>query len=66
MTRPIAAPAEQSGPSTTTAPGSPGSGLGMSSDRARVLGGQLELTINPDPDGLVVQRLTLPVPGYGS
>ena len=54
--------------STATAadgqPWSPGSGLGMIEDRAAGLGGQLELTINPDRDGLVVQRLTLPAPGY--
>ncbi|MGS0686005.1 histidine kinase [Nakamurella sp. GG22] len=58
--------AEQSGPSTAVGPGSPGSGLGMLSDRAGMLGGQLELTIDPDPDAFVVQRLTLPVPGYKS
>ncbi len=45
-------------------PWSPGSGLGMVADRAAGLGGRLELTINPDRDGLVVQRLTLPAPGY--
>jgi len=43
---------------------SPGSGLGMIADRATGLGGQLELGVNPDRDGLVVQRLTLPAPGY--
>ena len=43
---------------------SPGSGLGMIADRATGLGGQLELRINPDRDGLVLQRLTLPAPGY--
>lgn len=42
----------------------PGSGLGMIADRATILGGRLELTIDPAPDGLVVQRLTLPAPGY--
>jgi signal transduction histidine kinase len=45
-------------------PWAPGSGLGMIADRAAGLGGLLELTINPDRDGLVVQRLTLPAPGY--
>lgn len=44
----------------------PGSGLGMISDRAAALGGELELTIDPDRDGLIVQRLTLPAPGYDS
>lgn len=43
---------------------SPGSGLGMLADRAAALGGLLELTIDPDRDGLIVQRLTLPAPGY--
>ena len=43
---------------------SPGSGLGMLADRAAALGGLLELTVDPDRDGLVVQRLTLPAPGY--
>ena len=47
-------------------PWAPGSGLGMIADRAARLGGLLELTINPDRDGLVVQRLTLPAPGYES
>lgn len=42
----------------------PGSGLGMIADRAAVLGGRLELTIDADRDGLVVQRLTLPAAGY--
>lgn len=42
----------------------PGSGLGMIADRAATLGGQLELTINPDRDGIVVQRMTVPAPGY--
>ena len=41
-----------------------GSGLGMIADRASALGGLLELTIDPDRDGLVVQRLTLPALGY--
>jgi signal transduction histidine kinase len=45
-------------------PWAPGSGLGMIADRAARLGGALELTINPDRDGLVIQRLTLPAPGY--
>ncbi len=45
-------------------PWRPGSGLGMIADRAASLGGELELTINPDRDGLVVQRLTLPAPEY--
>ena len=36
----------------------------MLSCRASALGGCLELTIDPDEDGLVVQRLTLPVTGY--
>jgi len=45
-------------------PWSPGSGLGMLADRAAALGGHLELTIDPDRDGLVVQRLTLPAVGY--
>jgi len=44
----------------------PGSGLGMIADRAARLGGSLELTIDPDRDGLVVQRLTLPAPRYDS
>jgi hypothetical protein len=57
---------EQSGPTISTAPGSPGSGLGMLSDRAGMLGGQLDLIVDPDPDAFVVQRLTLPVPGYDS
>jgi signal transduction histidine kinase len=43
---------------------SPGSGLGMIADRAAGLGGALELTVMPGPDGLIVQRLTLPAPGY--
>jgi signal transduction histidine kinase len=43
---------------------SPGSGLGMISDRCTALGGALELSTDPDPDGLVVQRLTLPAPEY--
>ena len=42
----------------------PGSGLGMLSDRCMALGGVLELSTDPDPDGLVVQRLTLPAPEY--
>jgi signal transduction histidine kinase len=45
-------------------PWSLGSGLGMLADRAAGLGGRLEMTINNDRDGLVVQRLTLPAPGY--
>jgi signal transduction histidine kinase len=45
-------------------PWRPGSGLGMIADRAAALGGLLELTIDPERDGLVVQRLTLPAPGY--
>lgn len=45
-------------------PGSPGSGLGMIAGRAKGLGGQLELIVDPDPDGLVIQRLTLPAPAY--
>jgi len=36
----------------------------MLADRAAALGGPPELTIDPDRDGLVVQRLTLPAPGY--
>ena len=47
-------------------PWAPGSGLGMIADRAAGLGGLLELTINPGRDGLVIQRLTLPAPGYDS
>jgi signal transduction histidine kinase len=43
---------------------SPGSGLGMISDRCAALGGLLELSTDPDPDGLVVQRVTLPTPEY--
>jgi len=43
---------------------SPGSGLGMIADRSRAVGGLLELSMDPDPDGLVVQRLTLPAPEY--
>jgi signal transduction histidine kinase len=43
---------------------SPGSGLAMIADRAAMLGGQLEMTINDDRDGLVVQRLTLPAVRY--
>jgi signal transduction histidine kinase len=42
----------------------PGSGLGMISDRCVAIGGALELSTDPDPDGLVVQRLTLPAPEY--
>jgi hypothetical protein len=38
----------------------------MIADRAAGLGGLLELTINPGRDGLVIQRLTLPAPGYDS
>ena len=49
---------------STIDPGAPGSGLGMLSCRASALGGCLELTIDPDEDGLIVQRLTLPVTGY--
>lgn len=45
-------------------PWAPGSGLGLIADRAAILGGRLELTIDPASDGLVVQRLTLPAPGY--
>jgi signal transduction histidine kinase len=45
---------------------SPGSGLGMIADRASGLGGELELIIDPDRDGLVVQRLTVPAHGYDS
>ena len=36
----------------------------MISDRCVAIGGALELSIDPDPDGLVVQRLTLPAPEY--
>ena len=36
----------------------------MIADRAAGLGGSLELTVLPGPDGLIVQRLTLPAPGY--
>ncbi|MET0966865.1 MAG: GAF domain-containing protein [Nakamurella sp.] len=43
---------------------SPGSGLGMIADRAAILGGRLELTIDADQDGLVIQRLTLPAVRY--
>ncbi len=43
---------------------SPGSGLGMLADRAVALGGLLELTADRDPDGLVIQRLTLPAQRY--
>src|SRR5664279_4137790 len=39
-------------------PWSPGSGLGMLADRAAGLGGALELTVNPDPDGLVTVSYT--------
>lgn len=46
------------------APWSPGSGLGMIAERAAALGGQLELIVDAEPDGLVVQRMTLPAPGY--
>jgi signal transduction histidine kinase len=42
----------------------PGSGLGMIAERCRAVGGLLELTVDPDPDGLVVQRLMLPAQGY--
>ncbi len=47
-----------------TQPGSPGSGLGILRCRAGALGGRLELTVDPDADGFVVQRLTLPLTGY--
>jgi signal transduction histidine kinase len=43
---------------------SPGSGLGMIADRAAVLGGQVELTVDSDRDGLIIQRLTVPAVGY--
>jgi DNA-binding NarL/FixJ family response regulator len=43
---------------------SAGSGLGMIADRAAMLGGQLELTIDADRDGLIIQRLTLPAGRY--
>ncbi len=56
--------ADAAGLITTSHPGAPGSGLGMLSCRAAALGGRLELTIDPDQDGLIVQRLTLPVTGY--
>lgn len=56
--------AEQAGFTSTTTPGAPGSGLGMLGCRAGALGGCLELTIDPDQDGLILQRLTLPVTGY--
>ncbi len=58
------ATAEQAGVTSTTSPGAPGSGLGMLNCRARAVGGCLELTIDPDQDGLIVQRLTLPATGY--
>ena len=45
-------------------PWSAGSGLGMIADRAAHVGGQLELTVNPDRDGIIVQRLTLPASRY--
>ncbi len=47
-----------------TDPGSPGSGLGILRCRAGALGGRLELTVDPDPDGFVVQRLSIPLTGY--
>ncbi|MET0863071.1 MAG: GAF domain-containing protein [Nakamurella sp.] len=43
---------------------SAGSGLGMIADRAAILGGRLELIVDPDRDGLIVQRLTLPAIRY--
>ncbi len=56
--------ADAGGCISTAGPGAPGSGLGMLRCRAGALGGRLELTIDPDQDGLIVQRLTMPVTGY--
>jgi hypothetical protein len=36
----------------------------MIADRAAILGGRLEMTIDADQDGLVIQRLTLPAVRY--
>jgi len=58
-------PRSPSGPAQDhQAPWSPGSGLGMIADRAAMLGGRLEMTIDTDRDGLIVQRLTVPATGY--